>query len=274
MKRILTLLFALTCLSSTAQKETVSIDSAASKAKMIAKSDTAHRMSELDFYKEMFEQAKGNADRTHDEIQSFYGINVTIILSIVAIILAIQLFNTKDELERQRNWTKEEIQKSAKTLQEQIDASNHAQEEMIKTHSTDLKRITKIVQQLETQITTEIDNNQRLYIRLISLMQQKRQIPSFNEILTLIDALDQDVGTGQPKEESMNKVSASIRMVGIVPKSIHERLNKIVEQDPGLAMTANGSVFYYLVRDIGIYETDTAGKIKIIKAVNININLY
>jgi cell division protein FtsL len=69
--------------------------------------------SESEFYRMMYEQAKGEADRAHNDIWYGYAINTSIILAVALLVLAVQVFNTKRELRRMR----ERINSDMNTMQ-------------------------------------------------------------------------------------------------------------------------------------------------------------
>jgi chaperonin cofactor prefoldin len=69
----------------------------------------AKPMMELDYYKKLAEQAQEQADRAHDDIKSYYDMNTTVIVTIFAILLGLQLFNVKDQLNKNEEFVRNNV---------------------------------------------------------------------------------------------------------------------------------------------------------------------
>jgi hypothetical protein len=121
MKLILTLILALFTLVSFAQNSDVT-KAAPDTTKSIVSPTSLSLANERDFYKKMYELAQSNADKAHNDTQWGYGINVTVIVSIIAIILAIQLINTRNEIQRMAQQIANDVEN--RILRSETDSQN------------------------------------------------------------------------------------------------------------------------------------------------------
>jgi hypothetical protein len=67
------------------------------------------QMTELDYYKKLAEQSKSEADRAHSDIMTGYAVNAGILATVVVLILAVQFFNVRSELEKSENLVRSSV---------------------------------------------------------------------------------------------------------------------------------------------------------------------
>jgi hypothetical protein len=144
--------------------------------------DTTSKRKELDYYKNLAAQAKSEADGAHNDIMVGYGVNLSAILLLVAVVVCYQYVNVKAELRK----SKRQVLRATGRMNTALASLRTENAELISTHK----------RELEAGIKNASQSADRVHAHICGYAQSKDKL-YFNARRTFLDIATKELEAGE-----------------------------------------------------------------------------